>query len=61
MINKEYLDHLKKTDPMAYYDLTQDPMVVGENNNDGCGCMLALIGFIVVCAISIMWCFGNFS
>ncbi len=48
MINKEYLDHLKKTDPMAYYDLTQDPMVVGENNNDGCGCQLVLIVSIII-------------
>lgn len=56
MINKDYLDHLKKTDPMAYYDLTQDPMVVGEDTNDGCGCILALLVLILVCAILIAWC-----
>jgi hypothetical protein len=54
MINKDYLDHLKKTDPMAYYDLTQDPMVVGEDTDYGCGCILALIVFILCCMLLII-------
>ena len=45
MIDKEYLDKLKKEDYIAYDDLMNDPMVTGQDTSPS--------GFILICIIAI--------
>jgi 2-phosphoglycerate kinase len=54
MINKEYLDRLKQEDYMAWDDLVNDPMVVGQNT--GVGFVFPVVVLIVVFAIVVGIC-----
>lgn len=46
MIDKDYLDKLKKEDYIAWDDLVNDPMVMGRNS--GAGFILPIMVVIIV-------------
>lgn len=53
MIDKEYLEKLKKEDYIAWDSLVNDPMVVGNDNDDGCFLLIAVIVSItIICLIT---------
>ena len=50
MINKDYLEKLKKEDYVAWDSLINDPMITGSGGDDGCVLPIVLliiaVGFI---------------
>jgi hypothetical protein len=54
MIDKKYLDKLKEEDYMAWDDLVNDPMVVGQNT--GGDFILPIVVLIVVIGIVSVMC-----
>jgi hypothetical protein len=54
MINKEYLDRLKEEDYMAWDDLVNDPMVVGQDT--GGDFIFPVVVLIVVIGIVVAIC-----
>jgi hypothetical protein len=47
MIDKKYLDKLKEEDYIAWDDLVNDPMVVGQNTESSLGSVFLFIVLIV--------------
>jgi hypothetical protein len=52
-MRKEYLRQLKKRDPIAYYELMDDPMVKGTG--DGSEWLVAFVLCAVFCLGLILW------
>lgn len=48
MIDRDYLKKLKKEDYIAWHDLTNDPLVIGNHANNGCGSLVLLIVVIIL-------------
>ena len=55
MIDKEYLDKLKKEDYIAWDDLVNDPMVVGSDS--GSDFILVIVVFVIAITLIIGACF----
>jgi len=47
MIDKKYLDKLKEEDYIAWDDLVNDPMVVGQNTESSLGSVFLFVVLIV--------------
>nr|DAI89514.1 MAG TPA: Protein melan-A [Caudoviricetes sp.] len=49
MTHKDYMNQLKKNDPMLYYELTSDP--TGASGDDSFGCVVFIIILIIAVGI----------